>query len=499
MDRRRTRLGWTLALRSLLLATALSFAGSQPSWSVGGGGGGGTPTALPAFSAVFPTATMTPSYISTSNVWPIGITINGVFTPLSKLEENYAMAEYEDFTQQVAVKVLFQDCMVDNCTRLNSDATPTSEWVNFRNQVESLKTMDSNLAYALAQIKKLDPAFCGTLECSEAQYPTLFGLTGLPTTPTTVLTGPFGIPLEFAPSDQTGFPPDIALAYASAIKSRPPGPPAFKPFWSGWSSSFGGYNKTDVNSTSFTSRLYGLATGLDYHYSPNTVLGFALAASSGNWSVAQALGGGHSNSLQVGVSDTTHFGPAYLAAALGFSNNWARTDRIAAGDEITAQFSQQSYSARLETGYRYVAAIAVTPYAALQMQDFSTPSFSETDLGGGNNAVAYSARNSIDTRSEFGARFDNIRVVNGMPLLLSARTGWAHDWITNPLVEGAFELLPTANLAVSPATPPHDSALVSASAELHITSAIWVIGQFYSELAASAQTYAGSASLRYSW
>src|SRR5580704_13375943 len=40
------RCGKIFALRSLLLATALSFAGSEPSWSLGGGGGGSPPPAV---------------------------------------------------------------------------------------------------------------------------------------------------------------------------------------------------------------------------------------------------------------------------------------------------------------------------------------------------------------------------------------------------------------------------------------------------------------------
>jgi hypothetical protein len=36
--------------------------------------------------------------------------------------------------------------------------------------------------------------------------------------------------------------------------------------------------------------------------------------------------------------------------------------------------------------------------------------------------LSFAAQNATDTRSELGARFDNLQVVDGMPLVLRART-----------------------------------------------------------------------------
>ena len=119
-----------------------------------------------------------------------------------------------------------------------------------------------------------------------------------------------------------------------------------------------------------------------------------------------------------------HLGPAYLAGALAFTNNWMTTDRTALGDEITAHFSGQSYGGRLETGYRYsvpsgAAVNGVTPYAALQTQWFHTPTYSETDLAGGGLGLTYNAMTANDTRSELGARFDDLTLLDSMPLMLT--------------------------------------------------------------------------------
>ena len=176
---------------------------------------------------------------------------------------------------------------------------------------------------------------------------------------------------------------------------------------------------------------------MDYHVSPNLIYGFGLAGGGTNWNLAQGLGSGRSDAFQAGVYAKSHWGPAYLSGALAFANHWFTTNRTVLSDQLRATFTGQSYAARLEGGYRYAvpitsAIIGVTPYAALQVQDFHTPSYSETDLTGGGFALSYNAMNATDTRSELGARFDNLQVVDGMPLVLRGRLAWAHDWFTNP-------------------------------------------------------------------
>jgi len=69
----------------------------------------------------------------------------------------------------------------------------------------------------------------------------------------------------------------------------------------------------------------------------------------------------------------------------------------------------------------------LTPYAAVQAQNFRTPSYSETDVNGGGFALAYNSRTGTDTRSELGARFDRLLAINPNAVLtLRARLAWAH-------------------------------------------------------------------------
>jgi autotransporter-associated beta strand protein len=319
------------------------------------------------------------------------------------------------------------------------------------------------------------------------------------------LTGSMGIK-GFAPEQQASLPPDIALAYASVLKAPPR--QTLDQRWSAWGAAFGGSNTTDGNpvagTTAVTARDQGFAAGMDYQVTPNTAWGFALGGGSLNWNLASGLGGGRSDEFQMGLHGTTRMGPAYLSAALAFANNWFTTNRVAIGDQLTAGFVGQSYAARVEAGYRFGmpvsrAIVGITPYAALQAQLSHTPSYSETDLTGGGFGLAYNAMTATDTRSEIGARFDNLQMVGNMPLLLRARAAWAHDWRSNPSLTAVFQALPGASFIVNGATPPKDSALATAEAELRLAANWSLLAKFDGEFSAGSRTYAGTGVLRYRW
>ena len=315
-----------------------------------------------------------------------------------------------------------------------------------------------------------------------------------------------GPALDFAPGEQAELPPDIALAYAGLLKAPPK--QAFDRRWIAWGAGFGGSNRADgdpvIGSTDVTTSTYGYAGGMDYHYSPDTVLGFALAGGGTHWGLANALGTGRSDAVLAGVYGATHQGPAYLAAALAFANNWFTTDRTALGDQLTAKFEGQSYGGRLEGGYRLPVPsdhgrVGIAPYAAIQAQDFHTPSYSETDLSGGGFGLSYKDMNGTDTRSELGARFDDLTALGAMPLMLRAAAAWAHDWVSNPALNAGFESLPGASFTVFGAPIPHNSALTSAGAQLFFTPNWSLLAKFDGEFASGSQTFAGSGTLRHTW
>jgi autotransporter-associated beta strand protein len=275
--------------------------------------------------------------------------------------------------------------------------------------------------------------------------------------------------------------------------------------WTAWGASYGGGQFTGGSATAGSSNLnaqtYGFAGGMDYHYSPDTLVGFALGAASLNWGLSSGLGGGRGDSFQTGAYGATRFGKVYLAGSFAFGNHWMTTTRPALGDKLTANFDAQSYGVRLEAGYRNAVLpnFGVTPYAAVQPQAFHTPGFSETSLSAGGFGLNFASRNATDVRTELGARLDSPVIIAGMALILRARLAWAHDSVNDPSLGAAFESLPGANFVVNGAPIPKDSTLASAGAELRIARQLIMRVNFDGGFAQGAQTYGGSAMLRYSW
>jgi uncharacterized protein with beta-barrel porin domain len=296
----------------------------------------------------------------------------------------------------------------------------------------------------------------------------------------------------------------VALAYASILNKAP----VLRPFeqrWSVWGTGFGGSNRANgdptVGSSNVTASIFGFAGGMDYHVSPTTVVGFALAGAGTNWGLANTLGTGRSDAFQAGAYSISWFGPAYVAGALAFTNHWFTTGRTALGDQLSANFTGQTYGARLEGGYRVgvLPVLGVTPYGAVQFQDFHTPAYSESDTTGGGFGLSYNAQNATDVRTELGSRLDAPTLLYGWPLVLYGRAAWAHDFVNNPSLGAVFQALPGGSFTVNGAAIPHDSALTTAGAQLFLTPNWTLLAKFDGEFANSSQTYAGSGTLRYTW
>jgi uncharacterized protein with beta-barrel porin domain len=313
-----------------------------------------------------------------------------------------------------------------------------------------------------------------------------------------------GAAMGFAADAQTVLPPDVALAYAGVLKA-PPAPP-FQQRWTAWAASYGGANTTTgdpavVGSSNLTAQTFGFAAGMDYHYSSDTVVGFALGGGGTDWGLAGGMGTGRSDAFQTGVYGITRAGPAYLGGALAFANHWITTNRATMGDILNANFDGQSYGGRVEGGYRFgvLPTLGVSPYAAVQAQAFHTPNYSETDVTGGGFGLNYAAMSATDTRTELGARFDDPAVVGGIPVLLRGRLAWAHDFVSDPGLSAVFQSLPGSSFTVNGAPIPHDSALTTAGAEFFFTPRWTLLAKFDGEFASRSQTYAGSGTLRYVW
>jgi outer membrane autotransporter protein len=216
--------------------------------------------------------------------------------------------------------------------------------------------------------------------------------------------------------------------------------------------------------------------------------------------------------FQAAIYGAARFGPAYLSGALAYAWHQVSTSRyvtVLGTDNLTADFSAYNFGGRIETGYRFgfqgapgwLGQYGITPYAALQMQSFHTPSYSELAVSGSSLfALNYEARTTRTTRTELGSRFDwSVPIDAKAVLTLRSRAAWAHDHWTDPTVNAMFPALPGANFTVIGAAPASDFLLASAGAEITFANGFSLAAWFDGGFAENAQTYAGTGRLRYTW
>ncbi|RZN22442.1 autotransporter domain-containing protein [Bradyrhizobium sp. Leo121] len=296
-------------------------------------------------------------------------------------------------------------------------------------------------------------------------------------------------------------------AYAAVYRKAPAAPPGFDPRWRVWAAGFGGSQTTDGNavlgSNNASSSVYGTAVGFDYRVSPSLLAGFALAGGGTNFSV-NGLGWGRSDLFQAGAFARTTTGPAYLSAAFAYGWQDVTTDRfvtVAGVDHLRAEFNANTYSGRLEGGYRYATPwLGLTPYAAAQVTIFELPNYAEAVVSGANAfALNYSAKSVTDTRTELGLRADKSFAVEDGIVTLRGRAAWAHDFNPDRAASAVFQTLPGAAFVVNGAAQAADSALTTASLEMKWLNGWSAAGTFEGEFSGISQSYAGKGVVRFSW
>ena len=296
-------------------------------------------------------------------------------------------------------------------------------------------------------------------------------------------------------------------AYAMATKApRLSAPPVNR--WSVWGAAYGGSETLGgnavVGSQDTRASVWGLTVGADYKVSPDTLLGFALAGGATGFSLANGLGSGSADVFQAGAYARHNFGPAYVAAALGYGWHDVTTNRtvaLAGIDLLQGRFRADTFSGRFEGGYRFATPmIGITPYAAVQAISFNLPAYAEQTLAGtGLFALNYAAQTTTDTRTELGLRGDKSFAMQNAVLTLRGRAAWAHDYNPDRAVTAIFQALPGANFAVNGARPDADSALVSAGAEMKWPNGFSLAATFEGEFSGNVTSYAGKGVVHYAW
>ena len=298
-------------------------------------------------------------------------------------------------------------------------------------------------------------------------------------------------------------------AYGMITKAAPRAP-VFDARWNLWAAGFGGAQTTDGNtalgSNDTTSRVFGLAAGADYWFSPNTVAGFALAGGGTHFSVVNG-GTGRSDLFQAGAFVRHTEGAAYLTAAAAYGWQDITTERtltIAGIDRLRASFNANAWSGRIEGGYRmtkpWLGGIGVTPYAAVQATTFDLPAYAGSAVAGVNTfALAYAAKSVTASRSELGFRTEKSWAMPDSILTLRGRLAWAHDFNPDRAIGATFQTLPGASFVVNGAKQAGDSALTTGSIERKWRNGFSLAATFEGEFSDVTRSFAGKGVARYAW
>jgi autotransporter-associated beta strand protein len=297
-------------------------------------------------------------------------------------------------------------------------------------------------------------------------------------------------------------------AYAMFTKATPPA--IFQQRWSVWAAGYGGSQSTNgnafVGSNDTTSRIAGTAVGADYLFSPDTLAGFALAGGGTSFTVNN-LGSGRSDLFQAGAYVRHTQGNAYITGALAYGWQDITTDRnvaIAGVDHLRAEFNANTYSGRVEGGYRYVVpafgGLGITPYAAGQFTTFDLPSYAESVVSGAALfALNYAGKSVTDSRSELGIRSDKSFAMQNGVLTLRSRVAWAHDFDPDRSIGATFQSLPVASFVVNGAAQASDSVLTTGSVEMKWRNNWSIATTFEGEFSNVTSSYAGKGVVRYAW
>ena len=324
-----------------------------------------------------------------------------------------------------------------------------------------------------------------------------------------LVTNPFADNRPFAPNRP------VSPMYVKAV----PRAAAWNPdarLWGVWAAAYGGQTNANgdalgVGSHDRSVSDVGFATGLDYRVTPNTVAGFALSGGATRYGLSEGLGRGRSDMFQAAIYSTTRVDAAYVSAAIAYGFHQFNTDRfvtVAGTDHLAADFAANDIGGRLEGGYRFAipsmgwpGQYGLTPYAAVQVQSFRTPSYSETALSGASVfALSYNARTITTTRTELGTWLDWSMPINyDTTFTLRGRAAWAHDEWSAPNITAGFQALPGSIFVVRGAAPATDLALVSAGAEIGFRNGFSVGARFDGEFAENSTKYSGMGRLRYTW
>src|SRR3984893_15803523 len=316
-----------------------------------------------------------------------------------------------------------------------------------------------------------------------------------------------GEPLSYAPSkkSKTDHP-----AFKALLTKEPP---MLQPRWRAWLTGFDGSAKlggeAGIGSATLSHDTGGLAGGLDYQFTPDVLVGFAMGGSSSNFAVRDRITSGHLEGAHLGGYGVKTWGPLYAAGTLAFSTFRNSETRSIVGigptETATGSFGSNLLSGRVEVGSKQAFNwFAVTPFAAVQFAELWQNGFTERNAvppgAAGPLGLSY-GRTSVPSLPTFVGAELNTRIgfANGIVLSPYARASWVHEFEPNRTINASFIALPGAAFTVDGPRAASDAVRIDAGSKLALRPNAWLFASFDGEYSARGQSYAGKGGARVTW
>ena len=244
----------------------------------------------------------------------------------------------------------------------------------------------------------------------------------------------------------------------------------------------------------------GIAAGMDYRFGPALQAGVSAAYAHNGFSTSGIPGSGGLDSFAVGSYTGYTLGAFYVDAALGYSYNSVGVSRsIDFPGVYRGAFANpvaNAFLSRAEAGYHVPVAnsTTATPFASFQGIVVRQPGFAEGGAGAINlnvNGITRAlALSTIGTELTY-----DLSLGFAVPLALSARAGWAHDYAdVNRSIAANFEGTPDANFTVNGVRWPRNAAEVGVCLSLPLQPAN-IFVRYDGMLASGASIHSATAGL----
>lgn len=285
--------------------------------------------------------------------------------------------------------------------------------------------------------------------------------------------------------------------------------------WRAWASGFGGQQTMRGDTTTGASpqsmSSYGGAMGVDYQIGSSMLLGVAAGYSSSIFNATATGVQGTTDGFHVGAYTGFRVASFYGSASVtysGFDNKAKRTVAPfggAGGEVENSSFSSEEIRTRVEMGRRLsMDAMAITPFAAVEIANLHTKPFVETSTGVGGQAglfaLSYSGQGTHSLPSFVGFKAEaRIDVGGGMAFTPWLSLAWRHEWAHNRTQTATLIALPTASFVAIGAQPRPDALQVKAGAMVEITRTAAIFASFEGEFLSKSPVYAGKGGVKIGW